>query len=111
MTYVVKDDCIRCKHMDCVKVCPTDCFHEGENMLVIDPDDCIDCGLCVPECPVDAIVFDDEAGIEFWLNLNARYAKIWPLITEIGTVPEDSEKWKGVPDKKQYFSDKPGDGD
>src|SRR6476620_651638 len=67
--------------MDCVEVCPVDCFYEGENMLVIHPDECIDCGVCVPECPVDAIKPDTEPGREKWLSLNAEYAKIWPNIT------------------------------
>ena len=72
MTYVVDDNCIRCKIMDCVDVCPVDCFYEGENMLVIHPDECIDCGVCVPECPVDAIKPDTDPGLEKWLRLNAR---------------------------------------
>lgn len=108
MTYVVVESCIRCKHMDCVEVCPVDCFYEGENMLVIHPDECIDCGVCEPECPVDAIVDDTEDGLEYWLELNAKYAEIWPNITEIGKVPDDAEDWKEVADKKQYFSEKPG---
>ena len=81
MTFVVNESCIRCKIMDCVDVCPVDCFYEGENMLVIHPDECIDCGVCVPECPVDAIKPDTEPGLEKWLSLNAEYAKIWPNIT------------------------------
>ena len=71
MTFVVNESCIRCKIMDCVDVCPVDCFYEGENMLVIHPDECIDCGVCVPECPVDAIKPDTEPGLEKWLSLNA----------------------------------------
>jgi len=67
--------------MDCVEVCPVDCFYEGENMLVIHPDECIDCGVCEPECPVDAIKADTEPGLDKWLSLNAEYAKIWPNIT------------------------------
>src|SRR5438093_8003557 len=67
--------------MDCVEVCPVDCFYEGENMLVIHPDECIDCGVCEPECPVDAIKADSEPGLEKWLSLNAEYARIWPNIT------------------------------
>jgi ferredoxin len=80
LTYVVNESCIRCKTMDCVEVCPVDCFYEGENMLVIHPDECIDCGVCEPECPVDAIKPDTEPGLEKWLSLNAEYAKIWPNI-------------------------------
>ena len=111
MTYVVLESCIKCKHMDCVEVCPVDCFYEGENMLVIHPDECIDCGVCEPECPVDAIVDDTGDGIDYWLELNAKYAEIWPNITEIGKVPDDAEEWKDVEGKKQYFSEKPGGGD
>jgi ferredoxin len=81
LTYIVNDECIKCKYMDCVEVCPVDCFYEGENMLVIHPDECIDCGVCEPECPVDAIKPDTEPGLEKWLGLNAEYAKIWPNIT------------------------------
>ena len=74
MTYIVNENCIKCKYMDCVEVCPVDCFYEGENMLVIHPDECIDCGVCEPECPVDAIKPDTEPGLEKWLALNAEYA-------------------------------------
>src|SRR6202789_1399997 len=81
MTYVVTEACIRCKIMDCVEVCVLDCFYEGENMLVIHPDECIDCGVCVPECPVDAIKPDTEPGLEKWLRVNAEYTKVWPNIT------------------------------
>jgi ferredoxin len=89
--------------MDCVDVCPVDCFYEGENMLVIHPDECIDCGVCEPECPVDAIKPDTEAGLEKWLSLNAEYAKIWPNITVKKAPPPDSKEWEGKPDKLQYF--------
>jgi ferredoxin len=78
MTYVVTDNCIRCKYMDCVSVCPVDCFHEGEHMLVIHPDECIDCGVCEPECPAEAIKPDSEPGLESWLALNARMAATLP---------------------------------
>ena len=81
MTYVVNESCIKCKLMDCVEVCPVDCFYEGENMLVIHPDECIDCGVCEPECPVDAIKPDTEPGLEKWLSINTEYAKLWPNIT------------------------------
>ncbi len=73
MTYIVNDNCIKCKYMDCVEVCPVDCFYEGENMLVIHPDECIDCGVCEPECPVEAIKPDTEPGVEKWLGVNAEY--------------------------------------
>ena len=81
MTYVVVESCIKCKYMDCVEVCPVDCFYEGENMLVIHPDECIDCGVCEPECPIEAIKPDTEPGLETLLKLNADFAKIWPNIT------------------------------
>src|ERR1700746_843833 len=81
MTYVVNESCIKCKLMDCVEVCPVDCFYEGENMLVIHPDECIDCGVCEPECPVDAIKPDTEPGLEKWLSINTEYSKLWPNIT------------------------------
>jgi ferredoxin len=81
MTYVVNESCIKCKLMDCLEVCPVDCFYEGENMLVIHPDECIDCGVCEPECPVEAIKPDTEPGAEKWLSINAQYARLWPNIT------------------------------
>jgi ferredoxin len=96
--------------MDCVEVCPVDCFYEGENMLVIHPDECIDCGVCEPECPVDAIKPDTGPGIEKWLSLNAEYAKDWPNITVKKAPPPDSKEWEGKPDKFQYFSPHPGAG-
>src|SRR5438105_4149950 len=96
--------------MDCVEVCPVDCFYEGENVLVIHPDECIDCGVCEPECPVDAIKPDTEPGLEKWLLLNAEYAKIWPNITVKKAPPPDSKEWEGKPDKLQYFLPNPGVG-
>jgi len=97
--------------MDCVEVCPVDCFYEGENMLVIHPDECIDCGVCEPECPVEAIKPDTEPSAEKWLKLNADYAKTWPNITVKRAPPADSNEWEGKPDKLQYFSPNPGAGD
>jgi ferredoxin len=111
MTYVVNENCIRCKTMDCVEVCPVDCCYEGENMLVIHPDECIDCGVCEPECPVDAIKPGTEPGLEKWLSLNAEYANIWPNITARKAPPADFKEWVEKPDKFQYFSPKPGVGD
>src|SRR5690606_10601563 len=81
MTYIVTDNCIKCKYTDCVEVCPVDCFYEGENMLVIHPDECIDCGVCEPECPADAIKPDTEPGLDAWLGINTEYASKWPNIT------------------------------
>ena len=112
MTYVVDEKCIKCKHMDCVEVCPVDCFYEGENMLVIHPDECIDCGVCEPECPVNAIVADTEENIEDkdkWLLLNKKFSAIWPNITKKKEPMKDHEKFKNMKDKfKQFFSEKPG---
>jgi ferredoxin len=112
MTYVVNDNCIKCKYMDCVEVCPVDCFYEGENMLVIHPDECIDCGVCEPECPVEAIKPDTEPGLEQWLEVNAQYASAWPNITTKKPPPPDASQWEGVADKfEKHFSPEPGEGD
>ncbi|MFQ5936524.1 MAG: ferredoxin FdxA [Acidiferrobacterales bacterium] len=105
MTYVVTESCIKCKYTDCVEVCPVDCFHEGPNMLVIDPDECIDCTLCVPECPVDAIYAEDdlpEDQTEF-LQLNADLSQTWPVITEMKPAPSDAKEWEDKKDKLQYL--------
>ena len=111
MTYVVTEACIRCKYMDCVEVCPVDCFYEGENMLVIHPDECIDCGVCEPECPVDAIKPDTESGLESWVDFNRKYAEAWPNITRKGEPPADADAMKDVPGKlEKYFSPDPGQG-
>ena len=108
MTYVVVDACIKCKYMDCIEVCPVDCFYEGENMLVIHPDECIDCGVCEPECPVEAILPDTEDDTEKWVEINREYSEKWPNITRMGTPPEDAEKWKGVANKfEEHFSPNP----
>ena len=82
MTYIVNDGCIKCKHTDCVDVCPVDCFYEGENMLVISPEECIDCGVCEPECPVDAIQSETELEDDSWIEFNAKYASQWPNINK-----------------------------
>ncbi|MDE2134126.1 MAG: ferredoxin family protein [Alphaproteobacteria bacterium] len=112
MTYVVTDACIKCKYMDCVEVCPVDCFYEGENMLVIHPDECIDCGVCEPECPPEAIKADTETGLERWLTLNAEYAKVWPNITQKGIPPADADAYKDEKGKyEKYFTEKPGSGE
>ena len=105
MTYVVTDACIRCKFTDCVEVCPVDCFYEGPNFLVIHPDECIDCALCEPECPVDAIFSEDEIteGQEQFAEINAELAAIWPNITEMKEAPADAEEWAEKKDKVQYL--------
>ena len=112
MTYVVTDNCIKCKYTDCVEVCPVDCFYEGENMLVIHPDECIDCGVCEPECPADAIRPDTESGLDQWLEINKKYSEAWPNITQKKDPLPDAEKHDGESDKyKNYFSEAPGEGD
>ena len=95
--------------MDCVEVCPVDCFYEGENMLVIHPDECIDCGVCEPECPVEAIIPDSEPVAEQWLEVNRQYAASWPNITRKKPYPEDADQWKDVEGKyEKFFSPNPG---
>lgn len=112
MTYVVTENCIRCKYMDCVNVCPVNCFYEGENMLVIHPEECIDCGVCVNECPANAILPDTEPFAKPWLAHNARYSVIWPNISTSKPPPSDAAAFDGLPNKfRDYFSDKPGSGD
>ena len=105
MTWLVGEQCIKCKLGDCVEVCPVDCFHEGPNMLVIDPDECIDCALCEPECPVDAIFADDEIpeGQEKFLELNEELSQIWPVISEAPIPPDDADDWRDVEDKLKYL--------
>ena len=111
MTYIVNELCIKCKYMDCVEVCPVDCFYEGENMLVIHPDECIDCGVCEPECPVEAIVPDTEPGAEQWLELNREYSEKWPNITVKGETAADADEFKGAEGKfEKHFSSNPGSG-
>ena len=101
MPFVVTENCIKCKYTDCVEVCPVDCFHEGPNFLVIDPDECIDCTLCEPECPINAIYPEDDvpAGQEGYLALNAELSKVWPVITVRKDAPADAKEWEGKPDK------------
>lgn len=109
MTYVVTESCIKCKYTDCVEVCPVNCFHEGENMLVIDPEVCIDCGVCEPECPIGAIQSGTDVGMEKWVELNGEYAKLWPSITHAKLPLPDADKWADVKDKyPQEFSPKKG---
>jgi len=105
MTFVVTESCIKCKYTDCVEVCPVDCFHEGPNFLVIDPDECIDCTLCEPECPVEAIVSEDDLpeGQQDFLALNAELSREWPVLSEMKEAPADADDWKVVKDKLQYL--------
>jgi len=96
MAFVVTESCIKCKYTDCVEVCPVDCFHEGPNMLVIDPDECIDCTLCEPECPVEAIFAEEDLPEEQkqFIPLNAELSREWPVIAERKDPPEDADEWK-----------------
>ncbi len=101
MTYVVTESCIKCKYTDCVDVCPVDCFREGPNFLVIDPDECIDCAVCVPECPVNAIYAEDDvpSDQQHFISLNTELARSWKSITKSkGSLPE-AEDWKDVKSK------------
>ncbi|HEU5443856.1 MAG TPA: ferredoxin FdxA [Steroidobacteraceae bacterium] len=101
MTYVVTESCIKCKYTDCVDVCPVDAFREGPNMLVIDPDECIDCTLCVAECPVEAIYAEDDVpdGQQSFTALNADLSRIWPSIIEKKDAPADADFWAKVKEK------------
>lgn len=105
MPYVVTDNCIKCKYTDCVEVCPVDCFHEGPNMLVIDPDECIDCSLCEPECPAEAILPEDDVpeSMQAFVELNAELSLQWPVINEMKPALPDADEWKDKPDKLQYL--------
>ena len=107
MTYLVTENCIKCKHTDCVTVCPVDCFYEGPNFLAINPSECIDCGVCVPECPVDAIVADNNKDIDvvFWTDLNRRLANSWPVITKKKDPLPDHDIWNGKPDKLKLLEE------
>ena len=105
MTFVVTESCIKCKLTDCVEVCPVDCFHEGPNFLVIDPEECIDCTLCEPECPVEAIYSEDELpeGQEDFLTINAELSLTWPVITEAKDPPADADDWREIKDKRDLL--------
>lgn len=105
MAYVVTENCIKCKYTDCVDVCPVDCFREGPNFLVIDPDECIDCTLCVPECPAEAIFAEDDvpASQQAFIALNAELSKTWPAIVERKEAPPDADDWNKRPDKTKLL--------
>ncbi|MDP3561101.1 MAG: ferredoxin family protein [Legionellaceae bacterium] len=105
MTFVVTESCIKCKYMDCVEVCPVDCFYEGPNFLVIHPDECIDCALCEPECPVNAIVSEDDLTddqLDF-KELNAELSQEWPNITVKKDPPDDAKSWETVENKLDHL--------
>ncbi|WP_374503328.1 ferredoxin FdxA [Zoogloea sp.] len=105
MTYVVTESCIKCKHTDCVDVCPVDAFREGPNFLVIDPQECIDCTLCVPECPVDAIYAEDDVPDDqrHFIGLNEELAQVWKPIVEVKPAPADAGAWAKVKDKVKFL--------
>jgi ferredoxin len=105
MTFVVTENCIKCKFTDCVDVCPVDCFHEGPNFLVIDPDECIDCSLCEPECPVHAIYSEDEVPPEQqnFIELNRELSQSWPVITDVKEPLAGADEWKEKTGKLQYL--------
>ena len=105
MTFVVTENCIKCKYTDCVEVCPVDCFREGPNFLVIDPEECIDCTLCEPECPAEAIYPEDDLpdGQEKFIQLNADLSLDWPVITEQKEPPPDAEEWDGKEGKLELL--------
>lgn len=105
MTFVITEQCIRCKYTDCVEVCPVDCFYEGPNFLAINPDECIDCALCEPECPVNAIYSEDDLPEKYqsFLQLNKELAEKWPNIKRRIDAPQDADQWANVPDKLKYL--------
>lgn len=107
MTYVVTDECIKCKHTTCVDVCPVDCFYEGELMLVINPEECIDCGVCVPECPPNAIKPDDKGeDLIIWIERATKFSKVWPNITKSKQPLENADKYDGEANKyEKYMND------
>jgi ferredoxin len=102
MAYVVGENCINCKHTDCVEVCPVDCFYEGENFLVINPSECIDCELCAEACPVGAIFSEDDLpeDQEEFMEINEELSEVWPVITEMKDAPADAQEWDGKPNKR-----------
>lgn len=108
MTHLVTDNCIQCKYTDCVQVCPVDCFYEGPNFLAINPDECIDCGVCIPECPVNAIVEENdlsEPDRTYWFDINQRLSRKWPNITKRKDALPDAEAWKDIKDKRSSLKE------
>jgi len=107
MTFVVTEKCIRCKYTDCVEVCPVDCFHEGPNFLVINPDECIDCNLCVDQCPVEAIYAEDDLpeDQQAFLAINADLSQKWPIIDSKKPAPADADHWANVENKADLLED------
>jgi len=114
MTHVVTEHCVRCKYLDCAEVCPVDCFHEGENMVVIDPETCIDCGVCVDACPVNAVVAPSHLGqgssckdFDHWAHFNKIYSLEWPRVKDNSLPLPDADAWRDVPEKVRWFSSRP----
>ena len=107
MTYVITENCIKCKYTDCVEVCPVDCFHEGPNFLVINPEECIDCSLCEPECPINAIISDEDITDDNrqFLEINKRLSKKWPILTEIKAAPDDAKEWENKANKIELLEE------
>jgi ferredoxin len=110
MAFIVTEPCIKCKYTDCVDVCPVACFHEGENMLVIDPEECIDCGVCVDECPVTAIFSEDEVPEKWndYIELNAKLTAVWPVIEEGKEALDSADEFKEVEEKRDQLSESAG---
>lgn len=107
MTYLVTENCIKCKYTDCVSVCPVDCFHEGPNFLSIDPAECIDCGVCVSECPAEAIIADSDVNVDvdFWREINTRTSAKWPVITKKKAPLPNADEWKDKPNKLELLEE------
>jgi ferredoxin len=107
MAFIVTESCIKCKYTDCVEVCPVDCFYEGPNFLAINPDECIDCALCEPECPVNAIFAEDDLPEKYkkYTALNTKLAASWPNITKRKEPPKDADEWAKVEEKFQYLEE------
>lgn len=108
MTHLVTENCIKCKYTDCVQVCPVDCFYEGPNFLVINPDECIDCAVCIPECPANAIVHEDDLSEDehkYWLEINTRLSQSWKAITKKKEAPLDADEWKDKPNKRNLLEE------
>ena len=98
------ENCIKCKHTDCVDVCPVDCFYEGPNFLAINPDECIDCAVCIPECPVNAIAAEEDvADRKIWMDINTKFSLLWPRITKKKPALPDAEQWKDKTNKLELL--------
>lgn len=105
MTFVVTENCIKCRYTDCVDVCPVDCFHAGPNFLVINPDECIDCAVCVTECPANAIYSDRDLPEDQkdFLAINAELCQTWPVITKMESALPDADQWVTVKEKRHLI--------